>query len=302
MNPTRPCSPPSSNKSASKAFKWKNFGTSQSRIAQPPLPLARINLLVQIQNGYRLDERVSGGKRGRAGEFIFRESSDYERVRDASDFRCVVERGNVRGRKTKAERRKDKNEQTISETLAELKQFTADFPPELKGLALSWMIRGRTTLRERPEPIVDNEREERRRGVPLRCICPSRWTHVGIRRSETETGGVQGVFEGEIGTVAVPAIEERIQKYATDEISFNLLAVTNEKESAFRRELREAAESGDNENIVKLTDEIEDEMKRKEIWRDENIRRKHNYIPFIFEMLKCLAEKGWVGTERLVLA
>jgi ubiquitin carboxyl-terminal hydrolase L5 len=60
----------------------------------------------------------------------------------------------------------------------------------------------------------------------------------------------------------------------------------------FRRELREATESGDNESIIRLTDEIEDEMKRKENWRDENIRRKHNYIPFIFEMLKCLAEKG----------
>ena len=94
--------------------------------------------------------------------------------------------------------------------------------------------------------------------------------------------------------VAVPAIEERIQKYATDEISFNLLAVTNDKESVFRRELREAAESGDNENIAKLTEEIEDEMHRKENWKDENIRRKHNYIPFIFEMLKCIAENGRV--------
>ena len=60
----------SMNKSASKAFKWKNFGTSRIRIAQPPLPLARINLLVQIQNGYRLDER-SGGKRGRRESLFF---------------------------------------------------------------------------------------------------------------------------------------------------------------------------------------------------------------------------------------
>jgi len=188
-------------------------------------------------------------------------------------------------------------EQTIGETLKELKQFTADFPPELKGLALSnsEKIRAAHNAFARPEPIVEEGKRAAKNGDEVYHFVA--FVHHGGRVWELDGLKPKPVAYGECSKenwheVAVPAIQERIQKYASDEISFNLLAMTNEKESVFRRELREATESGDNESIIRLTDEIEDEMKRKENWRDENIRRKHNYIPFIFEMLKCLAEKG----------
>lgn len=188
-------------------------------------------------------------------------------------------------------------EQTIGETLEELKQFTADFPPELKGLALSnsEKIRAAHNAFARPEPIVEEGKRAAKNGDEVYHFVA--FVHHGGRVWELDGLKPKPVAYGECSKenwheVAVPAIQERIQKYASDEISFNLLAMTNEKESVFRRELREATESGDNESIIRLTDEIEDEMKRKENWKDENIRRKHNYIPFIFEMLKCLAEKG----------
>lgn len=37
---------------------------------------------------------------------------------------------------------------------------------------------------------------------------------------------------------------------------------------------------------------IKDEERRREICREENVRRQHNYLPLIFEMLKEMSESG----------
>ena len=41
---------------------------------------------------------------------------------------------------------------------------------------------------------------------------------------------------------------------------------------------------------------IEAERQRKANWRSENERRRHNYVPVIFELLKQLSQKKMLKT------
>lgn len=44
--------------------------------------------------------------------------------------------------------------------------------------------------------------------------------------------------------------------------------------------------------IARLRQMIDDDIAKKKRYKVENIRRKHNYLPLIVELLKMLAEQG----------
>jgi ubiquitin carboxyl-terminal hydrolase L5 len=129
-------------------------------------------------------------------------------------------------------------------------------------------------------------------------------------------------------TKVKPHIMNRIATYANNEIKFNLLAIVpNKLEKALELEkdlkerkmyLESLIKGGDVdvvnekyaeyngmdkemlEKSVKEYDEmllsnkliLNSEKEKLEIYRIENDRRRHNYIPFIFEVMRIMAEKG----------
>ena len=67
------------------------------------------------------------------------------------------------------------------------------------------------------------------------------------------------------------------------EIRFNLLALVRDRRVVLREQLSSASSDA---RRAEIHAELVLEEKRHEAWRLENERRRHNYIPFIFTLLK----------------
>ena len=123
-----------------------------------------------------------------------------------------------------------------------------------------------------------------------------------------------------------PCIIDRINLYSGSEIKFNLMYVCDDKiekygqnikeidakinylnsllyQSEYQgvefKELKELSKDKQEEVFKNLYDKkdffenmIKDEERKRELCREENVRRQHNYIPLIFEMLKEMSEAG----------
>ncbi|KAL7984824.1 hypothetical protein Chor_003394 [Crotalus horridus] len=104
-----------------------------------------------------------------------------------------------------------------------------------------------------------------------------------------------------------PVIEKRIQKYSEGEIRFNLMAIVSDRKMIYEQKIaglqRQLAEeepmdtdqsgnilSSVQSEVAKYQMLIEEENQKLKRYKIENIRRKHNYLPFIMELLKTLAE------------
>ncbi len=95
--------------------------------------------------------------------------------------------------------------------------------------------------------------------------------------------------------VARDAIQDRLSAYSSSEIKFNLMALVQDRRTYLCERLDSLIAMGIEESdpamLAVRSDLLAEEEKRTR-WRMENERRRHNYLPFSVEFLRCLAGSG----------
>lgn len=197
------------------------------------------------------------------------------------------------------------SELKLGPTLTEFKDFVQSFDSHMKGLALSnsETIRtvhnsfARQTLFEFDSKQSSKD-DEVYHFVGYLPIDGRLYELDGLKAGPIDLGVIP--TESDWLDVVRPIIEKRIQKYTEGEIHFNLMAIVSDKKASYERRideiLKEIEQTGMETDaqlaeISKLRNLIEEEENKTKRYQIENIRRKHNYLPLIVEILKILAKE-----------
>ena len=198
--------------------------------------------------------------------------------------------------------------------LSSMKAFTADFPPEMKGLAISnsETIRAAHNAFARPDPALEEAKgtehdDEVYHFISYVPVGGCLYELDGLKEGPINLGPVT---ETDWLAAAAPAIQERMDRYGASAIRFALMAVVADRAATAAAEVealeaRRAALLGGRMDVDGAaggaggTDEEKSELaaleggieaakarqaeakERQAAWKTENVRRKFNYLPFI---------------------
>lgn len=190
----------------------------------------------------------------------------------------------------------------LGPTLGEFKEFTQTFDANMKGLALSNSdtIRSvhnsfaRQTLFEFDSKSSSKD-DDTFHFVGYVPVDGRLYELDGLKEGPIDLGAISA--EADWIDVVRPIIEKRIQRYSEGEIHFNLMAIVPDRKLAWQKEIErlqsQSAITTDMQNeiqrLLMLCEEEESKRKRQKV---ENVRRKHNYLPLIVQLLRMLGEKG----------
>eukprot|EP01105_Mastigella_eilhardi_P024868 TRINITY_DN658_c1_g1_i2.p1 TRINITY_DN658_c1_g1~~TRINITY_DN658_c1_g1_i2.p1 ORF type:complete len:362 (+),score=118.52 TRINITY_DN658_c1_g1_i2:50-1087(+) len=204
------------------------------------------------------------------------------------------------------------NSVDVGDELRAFKEFTREFPPESRGLALSNCATIKTAHNSfaRPEQFVQEKRKALEDDDVYHFIA-----YVPVNGVLYELDGLKPgpISLGQCTQqnwlqLATPAIQ-RIERYAKTEIRFNLMAVIKSRRDIFTEQLKHLQEAREkavataradvvtevgriDTEISQVTANLAVEEEKLKGWTAENVRRRHNYVPFLVNMIRVLAEKG----------
>ncbi|XP_003380922.1 putative ubiquitin carboxyl- hydrolase ubh-4 [Trichinella spiralis] len=173
----------------------------------------------------------------------------------------------------------------LGPTLKEFKDFTYDLDSASRGLCLtnSEKIRavhnsfGRQQLFE-----IDDQQKLDEEDV-FHFV-----TYVPVNDGVYELDGLRAA-PLRLGTVASDVLF--CFSYGESEVRFNLMAVISDQKLKYEREMEKFAQAGDSAEVDRLVALIAAEDAKRERYAMEAARHRHNYVPFIVELLRILAEE-----------
>lgn len=193
----------------------------------------------------------------------------------------------------------------LGETLQNFKEFTKDFDPTMKGLALSNsdVIRlvhntfSRQQMFEFDAKVAEKD-DDVFHFISYIPFEGRLYELDGLREGPVDLGVIPDGSDW-IQT-ARPVIEKRMQQYSNDEIQFNLMAVVGDKMPQYKQKLAELEQQLNSGMVTdtlelqinELRQSISEHEAKMKAYKVENIRRKHNHLPLIVDILKKLSSQG----------
>lgn len=191
----------------------------------------------------------------------------------------------------------DHPEIELGQTLSSFKEFCSSFDSTMKGLTLSNSDEIRTVHNSfSRQSLFEFDQKAATKDDDV-------FHFVGYVPIEGRLYELDGLKEGPIDhgvlpesgdwlDLAKPIIEARMAKYQAGEVHFNLMALVQDKIIRYTKEMALLSESGNQAGMAEVQMNLAEEEEKRKNWRKENIRRRHNYLPFIVELLKGLAHQG----------